>query len=118
MGLDAGNGADISVLTSVDLIVVEAFARAELTWPHGFCVDREDDPISMAAVVAVRGMLSLALVRRGYGTLRRRGLSRGFTGVGGDCLCSSLLGLIVMVAEVLASVGWPQLTLGRGTCQR
>ena len=71
----------------------------------------------MAAVVAVRGMLSLSLVRRGYGTLRRRGLSRGFIGVGGDCLCSSLLGLIIMVAEVLASVGWPQFTLGRGTCQ-
>ena len=105
MGLDTGNGADISELASVDLIIVKAFARAELTWPHGFCVDLEDDPISMAAVVAVRGMLSLALMRRGYGTLRRRGLSREFTGVGGDCLRSSLLGLIIMIAEVLASVG-------------
>ena len=104
MGLDTGNGADVRVLTSVDLVVVKAFAGAELTWPHGFGVDREDDFVSVAAVVAVQCMFSLALVRRGYGTLRRRRLSRGFTGVGEGWLSVGHLWLI-MVTQVLTSVG-------------
>ena len=103
MGLDTGDSVDVRVFTFVDLGIVKAFARTELTWLHGSDVNRKDYSICVTTAVAVCGALSLTLVRRGSGTLKRRLRSRRFTGVSGGWLLRRL-GWFIRVTDVFSRV--------------